>query len=165
MRRTGRLSTQKKPRSSRQRAARDLPEPEAPVMTTSRSMLRLPVPGLLAHRRSGRLAGRGAFFLRAELLSEPARELASRVVSLELQKVVPRGDLDEDREVPAGADRHLHVRERDTEDLVAALVEAESVVPLARAPRIQPDRVLDELRHAHRGDPEQVLDIDDAHPA
>jgi hypothetical protein len=37
MSRTGRLSTVKKPMSSRQLAARDLPEPERPVTMTSRS--------------------------------------------------------------------------------------------------------------------------------
>src|SRR5262245_36970998 len=146
--------------SSRHRAASDFPDPDSPVMTTRRFTSTLPVPRLpVAHRRAlGE--GRGL-----DPLAEPPRELARGVEALELEEVVPGGDLDEHGEVASGPDRHLDVRERDAEDLVPVLVEAEAVVALAGLPRVELDRVLHELREPHGGDAEEVLDVDDPDPA
>jgi hypothetical protein len=77
--------------SSRQRARERLsPNPESPVMMTRRFTSSLPVPGLaVAHRRALR-DRRGL-----DALTEPPRQLARRVVALQLEEVVARRDLDQ----------------------------------------------------------------------
>src|SRR5262249_14483579 len=158
---TGRLSTQKKFMSSRQRAARDFPEPDSPVMTTRRSTSRLPVPGLpIADRRPARVSGR-----RLHPLSEPPRQLARPVITLQLEQVITGRDSDQARKVAARPPRHLDVRKGRAEDLVAVLIEAEPVVFLPWLPRVELDDVFDELRQPHGGDAEEVFDVDDADPA
>src|SRR5262245_47229986 len=146
--------------SSRQRAASDFPDPDSPVMMTRRFTSRLPVPGLAVGDRRALGDRRGL-----DALAEAARQLARRVVPLELEEVVARGDLDEDGEVAPGAHRHLDVGKGDTEDLVAVLVEAQAVVALPGLPRVELDDVFDELRQADRRHAEEVLDVDDADAA
>src|SRR2546423_341421 len=127
-------------------------------MTTSRFTSRLLVPRLGCRgARALLVRARARFGLQA--LPDAARKLPRGVVALELQEVVSCRDLDQHRQVPSGAYGHLDVGQRDPQDLVAPLVEAQAIVALARLPGVEPDHELEELVASHGGHPEQVLDV------
>src|SRR5687768_7896006 len=121
-----------------------LPEPERPVISTSRA-LRSPAGGGPA---GGGLPG--PLTVSFKLLLELARELARRMVALELEHVVARRDLYQDGDVAPQRHRHGDERHRRLEDGVHGLVEAEPVVGLARLPRRELDHQIDRLALAHR---------------
>ena len=81
------------------------------------------------------------------------------------QQLVPRRDLDQDRDVAPGRHRHPDHRDAHAEQLVVALVEAEPIVLAAVLPALELHDELDALRRARRRDAEQVLHVDQAEPA
>src|SRR5947209_10937 len=87
---TGRLSMQKKPRSSSARVAVDLPDPDMPVMTTIRCVSGAGACSLLDFVTDAP-GERGL----GDLLRQLFLEIARRVMALQLEQVVARGHLDD----------------------------------------------------------------------
>src|SRR5712671_8009757 len=153
---TGRLSMQNQPASSRALIAVDFPPPDIPVSNTMRSgganSLHLVAD---AARHSG---------LR-DLAREPLLEVLGRMVPLQLEQVVPGGDLDDGGQVAAGAHRHDEQRHLGVQHAVLLLLDTEPVVLDPVVPLDQLHHHLDLLAVPHRRHAEQVLDVDDADPA
>src|SRR5438105_5008873 len=149
---TGRLSMQNQPASSSALMAVDLPPPDIPVSSTMRkrdgNSLHL-VADTAGHRRLRDLA--------RQLLLEVLR----RVVALQLQQVVARGDFDDGGQVAARAHRDDEQRHFGIQDAVLLLLDAEAVVLDPVVPFDQLDHHLHLLAIADGRAAEQVLDVDD----
>src|SRR5215210_5865778 len=104
----------------------------------------------------------GALSVSLKLRLEFARELPGGVMPLELQHVIARRDLDQDADVASYRDGHADVRTGGLQDVEQGLVEPEAVVGPAVLPVLQLDDQVDGRPLAHRGQAEQVLDVDDA---
>src|SRR6185295_6634344 len=152
---TGRLSMQKKPASSSARTAVLFPAPAMPVMTTT--CLPAGAAGevtslhLFPHRLAHGALGDGAV--------QPVRELARRVVPLQLEQVVARRHLDAGGHVASGADGGDGERELGAHDVELRLVHAQPVVLGLGVPLHQLHHQLDLLAVPDRGHAEQVLDV------
>src|SRR5687767_879926 len=86
-------------------------------------------------------------------------------MALKLQYVVSRCNLDTYADVAAKSYRHPDVRAGSFQDVEEGLVEPEPLVLLARLPVLQLDDQVNGRALAHRGQAEQVLDVDDADAA
>src|SRR5438477_5441004 len=153
---TGRLSMQNQPASSSALMAVDLPPPDMPVSRTMRSRdgnsLHL-VADAAGHRRLGDLA--------RQLLLEVLR----RMMTLQLEQMVARGDFHDGGEVAAGTHRDDEQRHLGVQDAVLLLLDAQAVVLHAVVPFDQLHHHLHLLPIANGGDAEQILDVDDADSA
>jgi hypothetical protein len=72
--------------------------------------------------------------LLAERRVEAIGELTRRVMASLAKQLVPRRNLDEDRDVASGSDRHLQQRHSQSQDFVERIVQPETPV-LARRDR------------------------------
>ena len=137
------------------------------LLSSGRGLARRPRHGIRSDRPRlvfGRLAAPASAPREA---SRPAASasIARRVMAARAQQLVARRDFDQNRDVPAGRDRHPHERHAQPENLVELVVEAEPFVLARRVPSFELHDELDALRRPRRGDAEQILDVDQAEPA
>src|SRR5882762_6631606 len=147
---------QNQPASSRALIAVDFPPPDIPVSNTMRSGGANSLHLVADAARHGGLR---------DLAREPLLEVLGRMVPLQLEQVVPGGDLDDGDQVAARAHRHDEQRHLGVQHAVLLLLDTEPVVLDPVVPLDQLHHHLDLLAVPHRRHAEQVLDVDDADPA
>ena len=113
------------------------------------------------HRRVRTCAEGGASRLRIEA----RHQLAGRVDAAHAQQLIARGDLDENRQIAAGRNRHLDQRHLQPDQVVGGVVEPEAVVFAALIPALELHDELDPFRRSRRGHAKQIADVDQPEPA
>ena len=81
------------------------------------------------------------------------------------KELIPRRNLDENRQVPSRRNRHANQRHFQAKELEVGLVEPETIVFALRIPPLELHDQLDALRCPRRGNPEQIAQIDHTDPA